>query len=321
MTPTSDQTFQIVQFVHPGFEYQTRKHVGPRSQRSGVMEWKEGKSAHDRKFMLTGGSLFDPETGEDHISVPIAFWGEWEGPSVFWRIDPAGKPGPSILHAPLRPTECPTTPVQNTDPMVFGNAFIYSNCMQRTYRSLRSLSPGSIVLFGRYSREDGTPAFSLDTCLVIDRGRKLSPIPFDEDTHGVDLLEDAVLKPLYTEGAREELTVYLGRRRAPNQVGPFSFFPARLMFDAIPTFARPELRPVGPLASVVRPGNMQGIKSTTHNVADRDAVWAEVVRQVVAHGCGLGYHAEAPPLLERAAAESASEREPLVLDAKKFSGR
>jgi hypothetical protein len=308
------QAMQVVQFVHPGFEYHRAEHVRGRNTRSGVMPWKPGRSQHDRKFMLTRGSLFDPGAGEDHRSAPLCFWGEWEGPSVFWRVDSPGKPLPRIVHAPYRPASWPTAPVQNTDPMVFGEAFIYSNCLQGAYRSLRTLSPGSIVLFGRYARTQGRPSFSLDTCLVIDRVQTLTPAPVEPNSYGGDLLTDAVLGPLFTEDVEGDLSVYFGRRRPLGGAGPFSFFPARLVVDAPPMFARPELSPAGVLDGVISPGNMQGIKLTSQlSVADRDAIWAEIVAQVHRQGCGLGHYATPPPLLEPHAAESAALLAPAVL--------
>jgi len=144
------------------------------------MNGKPGSSKHDRKFIVSRGSLYEPGTGRDHRDTGIVFWGEWEGPSVFWRIEGApGKPKPSIIHAPFRPDSAPFGPVQNTDPLVFGDAFIYSNCLQHAYASLRRLAEGSIVLFGRHSREAYQPAFSLDTCLVVHRLEALEPLPFD----------------------------------------------------------------------------------------------------------------------------------------------
>lgn len=104
--------FRLVQFVHPGFEYTSREYVGPRGQRSGVMPWKPGMSVHNRKFMLARGSLFDPATGERDVTGPLCFWGEWEGPSVFWRLPSPGKPLPTIVHAPFRPS---TTPVESSE--------------------------------------------------------------------------------------------------------------------------------------------------------------------------------------------------------------
>jgi hypothetical protein len=309
----SSEMLQVVQFVHPGFEYLHAKYVGRRRTRTGVMEWKPGRSAHDRKFMLTQGSLFDWRAGRDHRLVPLLFWGEWEGPSVFWRVESPGRPLPSIVHAPFRPSERPAESVQNTDPMVFGDTFVYSNCLQGAYRSLRHLSPGSIVLFGRHAVVDG-PSFRLDTCLVIDRVESLAPVPMDDESWGVDLLRDAVLCPLHTEGADEPLSVYLGQVPSHLSKGSFSFFPARLARDSLALFARPELRPTGALRGVISPTKPQGIKVTSSlSITDRDAIWIEVVKQVTSQGCGLGYHASAPPVLEVHAAESAARRSPMPL--------
>ncbi len=311
---TNSAAVQIVQFVHPGFEYHGPEHVGARHVRSGVMNWKPGNSKHDRKFILSRGSLFEPETDRDREDVSIVFWGEWEGPSVFWKIDGApGKPKPSIIHAPYRPDRAPVEPVQNTDPMVFGDAFIYSNCLQAAYASLRRLPEGSLVLFGRHSRGGSQRAFSLDTCLVVDRVEALEPLPFDSAAYGEDILDDAVLNPLYTEGAVDAFAVYFGKTRTDADGSPFSFFPARLLDDPDRFFARPQLVPTGALKGVISPENMQGIKGRTVTAAERDAVWEEVVRQVVEQGCGLGHRAAAPPLLEPGTAESAALRAPAPL--------
>jgi hypothetical protein len=212
----------------------------------------------------------------------------------------------STIHTPYRPADCPTESVQNTDPMVFGDAFIYSNCLQDAFVSLRTLAAGSIVLFGRHSRANNEPAFSLDTCLVIDRIEKLAPVPVVANTYGGDLVTDAVLSPLHTEGATDDLTVYFGRGRLQDSSGPFSFFPARAMNEPLPLFPRPRLSPTGPLKDVISPTNMQGINNTPVSVSDRDAIWEEVALQVAQQHCALGYHAAPPPMLDSAAAQSAS---------------
>jgi hypothetical protein len=308
---------QVVQFVHPGFEYHRSEHVGGRHVRSGVMSWKPGNSKHDRKFMLTRGSVLEWDAGRDRQSTEIVFWGEWEGPSVFWKLDePPGMPMASIIHAPFRPASCPTEPIQNTDPMVFGDAFIYSNCLQHAYGSLRNLNAGSIVLFGRHSRADGQRSFSLDTCLVIDRVETLAPLRVSTDSYGSDLLTDAVLSPLHTEGAVGNLTVYFGRGRLGDRAEPFSFFPARAMNDSLPLFPRPRLAPTGPLQGVISPDNMQGINITSaSSTSARNAIWEEVVRQVAQQGCGLGYRAARPPMLDWSAAEAATREPPTPLSA------
>lgn len=304
-------TYSVVQFVHPGFEYRQRKYVGSRNIRSGVMPWKEGRSRHDRKFILTRGAAFDWTTGEDHAPADLTLWGEWEGPSVFWKLESPGYPLPSILHAPFRPDAAPTTSVQNTDPMVFGETFIYSNCRQRRHPILRALPSGSIILFGRLSREEGKASFSLDTCFVVDEVNKLPPVPFGAEGYGEDLVYDAALCPLHTEGGEGDLGVHLGRSR--NGDGPFSFFPAQPVSDEVPLFARPEILPVGVLERAISPGT-QAVKITRGlNESERDAIWAEVAEQVARQECMLGYFAAAPPLLDQQAAEEATSAAPRPL--------
>lgn len=306
-----DGSLRVVQFIHPGFEYSRRRDVGPKHRRSGMMQWKPGLASHDRKFMLSRGSAIDPSTDTDHVSAELAFWGEWEGPSVYWRVESPGKPLPSIAHAPFRPNQIPTTPVQNTDPMVFGESFIYSNCMQRNSPGLRSLAPGSIILFGRASQSDGEPTFSLDTCLVVGRLESRTAVAFDEGTYGNDLLRDAVLGPLDTENIEDVLSVYFGKPPDSRRSAPFSFFPAKVMHGSPPLFPRPELRPEGALEGVINPRQRQGIKFTSGVSTDqRDEIWREVVAQVGAQGCVFGYHASPPPLLDASTVERMAQGPP-----------
>ena len=304
----TDNGLEIIQFVHPGFEYSSPKFVGPKKQRSGVMPWKEGLSAHDRKFMWAQGSALDPRTNEDFKEVPLTLWGEWEGPSIYWKVESPGKPLASIIHAPFRPANVPTTSVQNTDPMVFGDSFIYSNCRQHRHPALRSLSSGSIILFGRLANPTTNPSFSLDTCLVVDEVRQLPTIPFDPQAYGSDLMNDAALCALYTEDFHADVGVHIGRARTDS--GVFSFFPTQTSEDAPSLFARPQLRPRGALSDVISSGT-QGV-NMTHGLADgdRDAIWQEVVDQVAEHGCVLGYHAGPPPLLEQDEAQRAARERP-----------
>lgn len=291
---------KVVQFVHPGFEYHKRKHVGPRQQRAGVMSWKDGNSTHDRKFMWHSGCAVDIGSDADHVDVPLTFWGEWEGPSVFWKLDPPeDELLPSIVHAPFRPAEVPTTSVQNTDPMVFGEAFIYSNCRQPSQPVLRGLPEGSLILFGRLGKRGPTrkkePFFTLDTCLVVDRVRSLPARPFDASSYGSDIVEDTALCPLHTEGTRGDLVVHTGSTRGQTDI--FSFVPAHISVEGPSLFARPELRPEDGLEDVISP-ETQAI-NVTHDLsdADRNAVWKAVVRQVADQGCVLAYRIAEPALL------------------------
>jgi hypothetical protein len=107
--------------------------------------------------------------------------------------------------------------------------------------ALRRLTPSSIVLFGRYTKRQGRSSFSLDTCLVVGHVEPRTPTRSNRDSFGADLLADVVLGPLRTEGIDSELSVYFGTRRTRAANVPFSFFPARIMRDTPPLFARPEL--------------------------------------------------------------------------------
>jgi hypothetical protein len=62
------KVLQVVQFVHPGLEYQRSEHVGGREIRFSWMGWNQGMSKHDRKFMLARRSLLEWNTARDHRS-------------------------------------------------------------------------------------------------------------------------------------------------------------------------------------------------------------------------------------------------------------
>jgi hypothetical protein len=71
---------------------------------------------------------------------------------------------------------------------------------------------------------------------------------------------------------------------------------------------------------VISPKNNQAINNTAASPDKRDAIWQEVVRQVVEQGCGLGYSAAAPPLLTSHAAQAAALDAPTPLSADALDG-
>ena len=228
---------------------------------------------------------------------------------MHWSVESHGKPFPSVVHAPFRPQRWPERSVQNTDPMVFGDGFVYSSCMQPGFPSLQSLTPGSIVLFGRYGRDQDGHSFGLDTCLVIESRESMLP---GGDGWGKDILSDAVLRPLSTEGATEQLSVYTGR---VGPAEPFSFVPAHPAPTRPPLFARPSLSAEGDLAGIVNPAKNQGIKVARGvSRSRRDAIWREVARQVIEQGCVLGYHFSPPSLLSESQAQVAASRAAVPLE-------
>src|SRR4051812_6196352 len=112
-------TVMFVQFPHPGSEH---KPTGP------VTDWNRGD--HARKFMLASG---------EHVSDgllqqgPIVFWGEWEPQSrVVERYPARLAGGPRYLHDPYWQVPTHRALLKNTDPLVFADRFLYSNCRQRS---------------------------------------------------------------------------------------------------------------------------------------------------------------------------------------------
>ena len=140
----------FVQFPHPGSEHEP---TGP------MMDWNRGQ--HARKFLKAHGRYVVDGVAREGA---VAFWGEWEPQSRVVETFPPEIPGgPCFLHEPFWVSQPDGDRLQNTDPLVFGDRFLYSNCRQRRNRKLRELAPGSIVLFGSKRRSE----FVLDTVLVI----------------------------------------------------------------------------------------------------------------------------------------------------------
>ena len=94
----------------------------------GLKAWNTGE--HRRKFLQARGSYIEaqdtaPETSE------LVFWGEWEPESEGNPIASPVPDGPRWVHRPyyVRPASYPGD-LQNTDPFVFGDRFLYTLCRQ-----------------------------------------------------------------------------------------------------------------------------------------------------------------------------------------------
>lgn len=148
-------TAMFVQFPHPGGE-----HYPP----TDTMPWNLGR--HRRKFLRSGGRLVHPDGR--HSVAEVVFWGEWEAPSWIERRWPAGGGLPRALHRPYWFRPASDSPRQNTDPWVFGERMLYSNCRQLSPgpapTSMPSLPRGSLICFGS----------AIDTATLIDRSRSRS---------------------------------------------------------------------------------------------------------------------------------------------------
>jgi hypothetical protein len=256
MVSVAERELVVVQFPHPGGEHDPGD--------SAVMGW--NRAEHRRKFLHSDGRYFDA----DGVlrSGTVTFWGEWEAPSrVVSRHPAAGAGMPRFVHEPLmqRPAD-PQARRKNTDPFVFGGAFLYSNCRQftpeRTPSRMQRLAPGSLVLFG--SALDG--CFVLDTVMVIGSAEPYvigGPDPFGDDVP--DVFRAAALEPLAASKlSGAAATLYRGRMYAPGRQEMFSFVPAagdgRL-------FARPVIE----MPRFVNPCDAVSAKATPVTTADAAA--------------------------------------------------
>ena len=80
--------------------------------------------------MQVAGAWID-ENGRSSSGTLWA-WGEWEAQSTRLRdLDPSGEAGlPHRLWQPFYIPMCDYSQLHNTDPFIFGDQFLYSNCQQ-----------------------------------------------------------------------------------------------------------------------------------------------------------------------------------------------
>ncbi len=279
----TDVTGCFVQFPHPGGE-----HNPPGDD----MPWNRGD--HRRKFLVTPGRYLD---GDDHIGeAELAYWAEWEPPSRVERRWPASGRLPRVLHRPYWVEPATRRFRQNTDPWVWGDRMLYSNCKQtstigpeRRPNSMQRLTRGSVVCFG--STIDGE--FCLDTVLVVGSAEPWAP------AEAADLDVDAAFK-VCTGGsimtvrrdAEQRLTLYRGATVADPVEGMFSFVPARRADAADPRFARPPVR----LPGRINPASRQSTRGSRRPLPVdvlRDC-WEAVRHQTVAAGLLLAVWLQTP---------------------------
>ena len=147
---------RFVQFPHPGGEYRPRQ--------GGHAAWNTLRAAHARKFMQTSGEWIeaDGSIGRGDLWA----WGEWEAQSQLLRrlSVPTALGYPECLWRPYYVIpDAGYGGLHNTDPFIFGERFLYSNCKQLSGKRIRNLARGSVVAFG--SEKAGQ--WVLDTVLVV----------------------------------------------------------------------------------------------------------------------------------------------------------
>ena len=285
-------TKKIVQFLHPGGEH--------KPDRLRLKDWNYGK--HKRKFMTATGS-WTRNANLQPLEGRLTFWGEWEPQSDVEPLDQKSQAGqPRWIHAPrlslepiddLRKQGCsPCAPrgPQNTDPLVFGDRFLYALCQQFEKRNnvlnatqMARLNEGDIILFGSCVNK----RFELDTVFVVGIHAPVRPngrLPnWESDLHRKITMDLIDIPPC-------GLRLYGGATWSSD--APFSFVPCCPIEGTPRGFRRPVIEPSGPLSGAITPSKKQGRKITLNNAP---AIWHAVVRQVLDQGCVLGTAVDEPP--------------------------
>lgn len=220
---------QIIQFTHPGAEHRPDR---------GASNWKSWNIGnHKRKFLVTKGKCV--ENGSLR-SGELAFWGEWEPPSMVERVLEAESPyHPKWIHRPYLPEVIPDpiqdgVTYQNTDPFVFGDAFRYFVCKQfrinqKIVTALSRLEKGALILFGSTVHQNTPDAFfQLDTVFVVS-----DYVPYDADDPDAlsdqGLYRDIAYKMAFPTrtGFPLHLRMYRGATYEGPVNGMYSFTPCR----------------------------------------------------------------------------------------------
>ena len=152
----------FVHFPHPGGEHKL--------ERSGKISWNEVRHSHKRNFMQFRGEWID-EDGNTHTDN-LRAWGEWEPESdIICQFIPQDRDRHATRHlwnpswVPRNTYRC----LHNTDPFIFGDCFLYSNCGQSAPRKcgLTQLERGSVIAFGSGKMVNRERKWVLDTLLVV----------------------------------------------------------------------------------------------------------------------------------------------------------
>lgn len=302
----SDIAF-FVQFPHPRDEPPASRFTSPgdttqwplRGEEAippgHVMPWNT-EPTHFRKFLISPGRYLD---GHGEVREgELLFWGEWEPPSEVVTTWPSDGRLPRALHRPFWVQPPSATSRQNTDPWVWGDRMLYSNCRQGSVGSLRRLTRGSVVCFGSTSGDD----FCVDTVLII-----ASAEPWDAaDCEGIDAeraFQVCTAASLAAGGAcsaEAGFTLYRGATFEDPVNGMYSFVPAMPVANPYPRFARPPVR----LPGLINTASTRGPRGSARPLAAsavREA-WESTRRQVLDAGLVLAVHLETPASLSSSAA-------------------
>jgi len=287
---TSDRCF--VQFHHPGREQRPGPGGGQawnrRAAEDGCASTEACGPGHARKFMQLRGEWIDENdsTGNGLLWA----WGEWEAESELIReLKQLGDPGfPRYLWHPYYVRRHGYRGLHNTDPFMFGERFLYSNCHQRWKPKLRDLERGSVIAIGS-KRGD----WVLDTVFVVSDSVEYTAGETRFDLAGLapEAFLDVTGGPLAANEAGASFRLYWGATPSDPVDGMFSFFPA-VQAGGDVGFKRPSVEL--PEQFFTKTLGM-GAKSTPGLTTDAlRELWESLVAQVRNADLLLGTHAAVP---------------------------
>lgn len=275
-------TAYFVQFPHPGCEHKPRVRDMP---------WNVG-NRHRRKFLTLRGRYTG--AGDGLTEAQLVFWGEWEPPSGIEHRWPKTDLLPRVLHRPYWGIPNGSSFRQNTDPWVFGDAMVYSNCRQTNPNSMVRLTRGSVICFGSTTAGE----FCLDTVLVVDSAEPWIATN-TADINADEAFVTCTAESVATSPRDRNLRFMLYRGATFDQPvdGMFSFVPARRADAKDPRFARPAID----LPELINPAS-QGPRGSNRPIAIEEVreAWEAIKRQVVAEDLLLAVHLETPPRVDDA---------------------
>lgn len=322
----------IIQFLHPGGEH------GVDDRKKMIKYWNHGP--HKRKFLKARGQyVTDVDHGTLSEEMPLLFWGEWEPNShVVETFSPANNLSPRYLHEPylpssknpavLSPVSTPSSCLgdcnetkkkskggcstdwdnncgQNTDPFVFGEAFIYSLCQQwkenpKGHLHLTSLSKlpiGSLILFGSkvtlYTGSTKEDAFALDTVFVVGDSRPYTIKNYKTDLAGFIPKDFGYIMGFdHARGAGANMNIRCYKGATPSNPvnGMYSFSPCQVADSkGGKSFQKVVIRKSDGLTNYINVRLTQGFKSSIA-IPDSQAymVWKRICEIVEQQGCLQG---------------------------------
>ena len=282
----------FVQFPHPGGEH--------KPDRNRHKEWHHLEKKHGRKFMQFPGKWI-ADDDSSHCGELWA-WGEWEPEShLICKLEQPcdNRDYPRFLWHPYYVPKDNYGGLHNTDPFIFGERFLYSNCHQKEGSGLTRLSEGSVIAFGSYKRSGGE-RWWIDTVFVVAnsepyRVSEADRMLKDRTSDVFGIVTGGPLSDNREAGCGTDRLFRLYRGATPDDPvnGMFSFFPA------YPAGGREGFpRPVIDLPSEhFNPACCRAPKGVSRE-RSRDqirVIWKALIAQVRKVDLVLGTYAEMPP--------------------------